>query len=122
ETATRNAIALRFSNPLALELFAEVPKYKDARAGQGFAMSASEIRALPRSVSDQYRSIWQALPERTRVSLHLAALSTPHGQSRTVGFSRAWDDAFFATALVKALGRAEAEEALRSLKNLHTWI
>ena len=126
EEATERALLDRYANPLALEVFGELPKYRKYRADNTeLRLSPDELDALPRMVRGLYRQIWEALPEEVRLGLAVARVITPANISPDVA---AGEDCWTAAVLLNVianLGVADAPgivAALDRAPDAHAWV
>ncbi|BAS08683.1 hypothetical protein AHiyo4_21050 [Arthrobacter sp. Hiyo4] len=62
ERDTASALATRYSNPLALELFCQIDKYRKRFSNKQLQLTKEEILTLPSKVKDLYRVAWNELP------------------------------------------------------------
>jgi len=83
-------VAARYTNPLAIELFCELPKFEVVDGLAMVSPTEAEIDAAPRSIRDMYRVIWNDFSIATRRHLHLGALLSPFSIDARLGVDRSW--------------------------------
>ncbi|XBH20404.1 tetratricopeptide repeat protein [Jonesiaceae bacterium BS-20] len=97
---TLSRLAIRYSNPLALELFCTIERYRRRFPEGDLKLSEAEIEKLPRSIEDLYRSVWEELPKTVREALVFASLGVPVSVQTQEGM---WDLSWHRPLLVDAL-------------------
>lgn len=121
DPAVAQLLCERYENPLALMLFCQLPRYRNAEGG--LAIKASDIDRLPKSVRGLYESLWTELPGAVRTALALAAAGIPDRIDQELGRNHEWDWALTAEA-ARALGLPDAAavaDALRDTANAYAW-
>jgi tetratricopeptide (TPR) repeat protein len=84
------ALAVRYENPLALELVCTMPRIRDRFPDGGLVLTPKEIANLPGTVKGLYNELWKHLPDEVRKALSLAALGIPQLISPSLGRSAQW--------------------------------
>ena len=75
---TEQALLERYVNPLALELFGNIPKYRNYRdSDEELDIAPDALDKLSRGVFDLYREIWEGLPTGVRIALAVAHMICP---------------------------------------------
>lgn len=77
EQATLDRLVARYTNPLALELFCGLARYRNRFPDGDLRLPEREIQSLPSTVRDLYRDLWRELPGHVREALTLASLGIP---------------------------------------------
>ncbi|WP_168709380.1 tetratricopeptide repeat protein [Arthrobacter sp. PAMC25564] len=90
ENTTARALVLRYRNPLELELFCQIPKFKARFSNRELKLSKADLNSLPATMKELYRAVWLGIPEKVRRGLSLAALSIPAVIDPEGGFRRRW--------------------------------
>lgn len=123
DAGTLERIVTRYTNPLALELFCELPRVRRRVRDGVLTLSAETISESPAEIRGLYRELWNELPEPLREALSLAALGAPS----TIGASGAsaqWN----APLLLRALESLdwptlpEVAAALGSDADAYSWV
>jgi tetratricopeptide (TPR) repeat protein len=121
----RNAelLAASYTNPLALQLACNVGWVRRAQHD----LTADDVAALPRNVDGLFTRLWSELPDEARQALMVAALSTPTGISKSMGFGDArWDSSLLAVVSeTEAWLRASAGNlsvVLGQTSDVYAWI
>lgn len=110
DTETLRMLARRYGNPLALELFCSIERYRRRFPDGGLRLSADEVKDLPGNIQDLYRSVWEELPATVREALVYASLSVPAVLStEVVALDLRWHQPLLLDALTQ-MGRAEGDE------------
>lgn len=124
DAETLRSIIARYTNPLALELFCELPRVRRrVRDGQ-LALSATTIAESPAEIRGLYRELWNELPETVREALSLAALGAPHIISPSTSASTHFSPRLLAYAL-EAIDWPTADEiraALDTDADAYSWV
>ncbi|MES9992822.1 MAG: tetratricopeptide repeat protein [Candidatus Thiodiazotropha sp.] len=81
DEATQAGLAMRYNNPLPLELVCTLPKFRKAFSDGALKLTPSEIATLPRKVEDLYRALWDELPPIVQEILALASLAIPEDEA-----------------------------------------
>ena len=129
ETATRDALLERYVNPLALELFCQIRKYRHGtryRSGDGaLRLPAEELARLPRKVHDLYKSLWDELPRQIRLALAVADVITPASIDAVGGGGEdRWSDSLLRT-VISNLDHPEARDVIAALDHApsaYAWV
>ncbi len=136
ETATKEALLDRYTNPLALRLFCEIPAYrKDPKkseisheyydAGGMLVLPERELARLPEGISDLYEQLWKDLPSEMKLALAVAHVITPTNiHEALAGDEDRWNDDFL-REVVAAVGLADSDTILTELDqapNAHAWV
>ena len=98
EPETLQRIVERYPNPLALELFCELPRIRRRSKDGALALSAAAVAEAPGEIRGLYQELWRELPERLREALTLAALGAP-ARIGEAGVSSHWHTALLLEAL-----------------------
>ncbi|CAN7346570.1 tetratricopeptide repeat protein [Microbacterium sp. LjRoot45] len=98
EVETLQRIVERYPNPLALELFCELPRIRRRSRDGALTLSAAAVAEAPGEIRGLYQELWRELPERLREALTLAALGAP-ARIGEVGVSSHWHTALLLQAL-----------------------
>ncbi|MGN7200445.1 tetratricopeptide repeat protein [Arthrobacter sp. SAFR-044] len=124
ERDTGTALAMRYPNPLALELFCQIEKYQKRFSNKQLCLDKAEVLALPAKVRDLYRVAWHALPKSVRLFLSVAAQSTPAAISPQEHNSKQWNQNWLFESLISLGFMAEDEVALvaKDAQTSYSWI
>ncbi len=98
EAETLQRIVERYPNPLALELFCELPRIRRRSKDGALTLSAAAVAEAPGEIRGLYQELWRELPERLREALTLAALGAP-ARIGEVGVSSHWHTTLLLEAL-----------------------
>lgn|GEM_PF-774118 len=98
EPETLQRIVERYPNPLALELFCELPRIRRRSKDGALALSAAAVAEAPGEIRGLYQELWRELPERLREALTLAAMGAP-ARIGEAGVSSHWHTALLLEAL-----------------------
>jgi len=98
EAETLQRIVERYPNPLALELFCELPRIRRRSKDGALTLSAAAVAEAPGEIRGLYQELWRELPERLREALTLAALGAP-ARIGEAGVSSHWHTALLLEAL-----------------------
>ena len=96
-----DAIAARYTNPLAIELVASYPPLREAIELGTDVLSI--VRSLPTDVRDLYYAMWKALPEPVQTLLMLGALASPAAIDAEFGGGDIGCDGPLLTASIEAV-------------------
>ena len=81
ESTTRTELLQRYINPLELELFCQLAKFRSQPreyfANGELTLSLSELERLPQSIRELRRDLWRELPSPVRFALAVAHVVTP---------------------------------------------
>ncbi len=114
DPATLVRLAVRFNNPLPLELICTLPKYRRGGAqGGGLRLDPADIERLPRRVEDIHRELWDELPEPAQ-----QALTIPDEDA-------AWHRAIASEAIAGCLELAAHDALAKTLEQdriSHGWV
>lgn len=95
---TLQRIVERYPNPLALELFCELPRIRRRSTDGALTLSAAAVAEAPGEIRGLYQELWRELPERLREALSLAALGAP-ARIGEAGVSSHWHTTLLLDAL-----------------------
>ncbi|WEK14917.1 MAG: tetratricopeptide repeat protein [Candidatus Microbacterium phytovorans] len=98
EAETLQRIVERYPNPLALELFCELPRIRRRSKDGALTLSAAAVAEAPGEIRGLYQELWRELPERLREALTLAALGAP-ARIGEAGVSSHWHTTLLLEAL-----------------------
>lgn len=77
DETTLAGIVDRYPNPLALELFCQLPRVRRRGRSGSLRLDADVIANAPAEIRGLYTELWNELPETVREALSLAALGIP---------------------------------------------
>ena len=81
EADTREALVKRYANPLALELFCQIRRFREGErycnADGALWLPPEERERLPQKIHDLYKNLWDELPTQIRFALSVARTITP---------------------------------------------
>jgi tetratricopeptide (TPR) repeat protein len=120
---TLRLIVERYPNPLALELFCELPRIRRRSRDGVLSLSPSTIADAPAEIRGLYQDLWLELPERLREALSLAALGAP-ARIGALGVSSHWNTSLLLEAL-HDLGWPSVDEIADSLRldaDAYSWV
>nr|WP_281496659.1 tetratricopeptide repeat protein [Ornithinimicrobium sp. F0845] len=124
EAATVGMLVERYRNPLAIELFCLLDRYRTRFAAGDLRLPRSEVDRLPETVRDLYRHLWRELPEASRRGLTLAGLAIPTNRGGALLADPVWHNPLVLEA-VAVLGTGAASEevsaALTSSPATRAW-
>ncbi len=123
DAATASAIAARYPNPYAVELFCSLTRIRMRAARGPLTMTTAELEAFPAGVTDLYRQLWKELPESARIALALATLGIPRELDSALGSSTLWNTAMLADVVddVGLPGADDVQEALATAPTAYAW-
>ncbi|MCL3861022.1 tetratricopeptide repeat protein [Actinotalea sp. K2] len=119
ETSTLESLVARYSNPLALELFCLLGRYRDRFPDGDLRLPAAEVARLPQTVQDLYRDLWRELPSPVRRALTLASLGIPAAIDPAGSTDLAWHQPLLLRTLA-GLRVAPTDEVARALESAPT--
>lgn len=121
ETAER--VVVRYPNPLALELFCQIPGIRRRFSDRPLELSDRDLARLPSSIRDLYRQLWRELPEEVRHALAIATLGIPAVLDPEAGRSHWWNADLVADALqiLELPDERDVERALRDAPTAYAW-
>ena len=123
EDRTAELLVRRYPNPLALELFCQIPRYRRRYRDRPLSLTAAQVEELPSSIRDLYRTLWEELPESVREALAIATLGIPSVVDPTSGRSQLWNVDLMADA-VEALGlpdHDDVDDAFEEAPTAYAW-
>ena len=129
EETTKAAILDTYVNPLALELFCQIPKYRrsgEYRTAHGkLWLPVQEREHLPQRIDGLYRRIWDELPSEIRFALAIAYIIIPanisSGEARD---EDRWTDSVLRDVIAR-IDHPDTEEVLAALDespSAYAWI
>lgn len=124
EAATVAMLVERYRNPLAIELFCLLDRYRTRFAAGDLRLPRSEVDRLPETVRDLYRDLWRELPEASRRGLTLAGLAIPTGSGGALLADPVWHNPLVleaAAALDTGGAAGEVSAALTSSPATRAW-
>lgn len=81
ESTTKTALLQRYTNPLELELFCQIGKFRskplEYLPNGELTLSAAELERLPQNIRELRRDLWRELPNAIRFALAVAHIMTP---------------------------------------------
>lgn len=105
----------RFANPLALELFCSIRRYRDRFPDGDLRLSERDVAALPASINDLYRGVWKELPDVVREALVFGGLGVPVAVAPGIAqHDLSWHRPLLLDALT-SMGHPRAEQIAEAL-------
>ncbi len=120
---TLRQLIRRYPNPLALELFCQIPIYRRRFASRPLRLSERDVASLPATIRDLYRRLWEELPQSVRQALAIATLGIPAVLDPKTGRSQLWNTGVMADALtaLELPDGPEVSESLRDAPTAYAW-
>jgi tetratricopeptide (TPR) repeat protein len=120
---TARLLSTRYENPLALELFCLLSKYRNRFPDGDLRLSAKEVANAPGTVRDLYRDLWRDLPELVRQTLTLASLGIPALIAPKGSDDLTWDHQLMLGAIkeLSLLQSGELEKTLMEDTRTFAW-
>ncbi len=122
EQRTAALIAGRYPNPLALELFCQLPRVRRRGRSGELRLDAATIAEAPAEIRGLYAELWRELPETVREALSLATLGIPALLDATAGAGE-WNTDLLLAALRELdwPSLPEITEALHTGSDAYSW-
>ena len=129
ESTTRTALLQRYTNPLELELFCQIAKFRRNRLAyfstDELCLPLTELEKLPQSVRELRRDLWRELPSTIRFALAVAHVMTPAtiNSTEAAGEDR-WVEGLLRD-VISNLDHPDSENAIAALNdapNAYAWV
>ncbi|GAB3819576.1 hypothetical protein GCM10028820_23770 [Tessaracoccus terricola] len=120
---TAKLVVARYPNPLALELFCQIPALRRRFAETRLELSPRDLERLPNSIRDLYRHLWKELPSQLRQALAISTLGIPAVLDPNSGGSQWWNARLMAeaVAVLDLPDAAELASAMRQAPTAYAW-
>ncbi|MCC6495032.1 MAG: tetratricopeptide repeat protein [Propionibacteriaceae bacterium] len=114
EPGTVAMLIERYRNPLAIELFCLLDRYRTRFPEGNLKLPQGEVDRLPETIRDLYRQLWRELPPQVRRGLTLASLGIPAAIDEHSALEPVWHNPLVLKAIA-GLDLPQSEQVAASL-------